>query len=344
MSLSLSLISSFVQTGLNALRAEDWPRFTPSVELYTFMDLDLHFLTGDDGNRPVGLNACQALAQLQDCSAAAGRLDKYFKNRGFRIGAFSSFLPEIMLPDNPITEDGPHIWQQAQEALKSLVKLARELRALNHPVKAIELVGGSAVRAMWRGKNTRDEEVFVLNRLNPSDAVYQLIRRLEPVAKVAAEGDPVLLALELEPGPLFTLGNRTGTLQFCRWIDTDGGCSDAMRRVVGVNLDVAHWALLDGISVDWVRSQPSLLNRITHAHISGHSKGHFGDIEPTPEMLAKFKPWIGLLHELAAGQHRWPNGPAFSGYISCELECCRDTCVVDVAMGRLLGILQQPAL
>lgn len=342
MSLKLGYITSFLQSGIANFTDAHWPSQTPNVELYCFMAEDLAFAT--ENGMHSSLTACHGLAGISDHDACAARLNALFGSRGCRIRAISSFLPEISRADSTEAD-------VAVEALKSLVKLARALRAKKnggHDVRVIELVGGSSVGGIWRGYiQERDgggqvmpglsrQEIFVLPRRNPQDAIRTLVKRLEPVAEVAAKDDPVYLAVELEPGPLFTIGEDISLHYFCQWIETDGATTAANRQVLGVNLDIAHWAFLTNLKPEWVETQPSVYRRITHAHISGHSKGHFGDICPDELMIEKFTPWLELLRKIVEDSaRRGKETPRFSGLVSCEMECCRATDVVREAIQKI---------
>jgi hypothetical protein len=104
--------------------------------------------------------------------------------------------------------------------------------------------------------------------------------------------------------------------------------------VIGFNLDIPHWAFLCSDHAGGIlrrlqrRDQPSpIFRRIVHAHVSDHAKGHFGDnaigaIHP----LERFQPWFHLLRRRLREAAASPDArrPGFSGFVSVELEACKD--------------------
>ena len=165
--------------------------------------------------------------------------------------------------------------------------------------------------------------------LDRSSAVSPLLQRLTPIAKTADELGGIQLALELEPGPLFTVGGWDALLELCCRLD-DSSTHPAVRRRVGVNLDIPHWAFLSHITLERLASRESgaVRRRIVHAHISDHDHGHFCDNEvPTFHSLDEFSEWIRFLAQLS-GEPRVGDSLRFSGFVSCEMEACRDVGVV----------------
>jgi uncharacterized membrane protein YheB (UPF0754 family) len=156
-----------------------------------------------------------------------------------------------------------------------------------------------------------------------------------------AEAD--LLALQLEPGPIFLLNGAIQLDLLCKQIDENG--SKALKKVVGLNLDIAHWAFLNNstsesetqLSVDWLRRNPHVLSRIIHAHICDHGNGHMGDLYlEAVNAKDKFEPWLQILSERAKSKswlqsllikskliksRRLP----YSGYIAIEHEACKNS-------------------
>lgn len=296
-----------------------------NIELYTFMQHDLQWLQ-DACPIPGGpaKNTLYQLARLNDepdaakiiadCLAAAVR-----KARGdYRLIGFSSFIPEIMSHEQFV-----HAHSASQSALCMLVKLAKELHSNHgHPISTMEIVGGSAVDGVWRARHTSArEDVFVVNKLSSSKAISRLLDRLAPVAEIAFTEPRITLSLEMEPGPLYTIGDEEDLLTVCESIELHS--SEAVRETIGLNLDIPHWAFLQDISPNWLHENRSVMNRIAHAHISDHLSGHFADgALPSFHEQPDFMRWFDILISL---NNRASEVPGYSGYVSCELECCNDT-------------------
>jgi sugar phosphate isomerase/epimerase len=314
---SVSVLASFDVEHFGSSHSP-WPeKLFPNVEIYAFMHNCLLKLFGvpASGREYSTLRVlAEASKDLEAPSRIADAIHQHFHNA--RIPAISTYLPEITAP-----EDSEN-WKAAQSALGFLVITAAELRKRGHPCTVLEMVGGSSVDGLWLGEDVDRDKVYVVNRVGMELAIARLMTRLTPVAELALEHG-VRLALEMEPGPLFSIGDWRSLLMFCSALEADKG---SLNSVVGLNLDIAHWALLSGISTDAVRQNPCVLNRIIHAHISDHSRGHCSDAIPSMFHSAEeFLPWCRLLVDIM--NSRPPNGPnglPYSGYISCELESAYD--------------------
>ena len=341
----VSLLSSFsVQSGLK-YASEVWPREkTQYVELYAFMQADMAWLF--PATLEPNCTASHALWSMADARNRSGEAERVaaavndlFKTE--KLVAITTFLPEISAH-----EKYTDAWQAAQDALEFIVDLGRVLRdCFDHPIGAIEFVGGSAVDGVWRGIERRttisplaaqpyiapkeDREVFVVNRMEADEAVSRLVNRIERIAKYSANTCGIPLALELEPGPLFTVGDQRTLERFCDLVVNHE--SKEMTELVGVNLDIAHWAFLAEITVDWVKQRKCVYDRIIHAHICDHSVGHFSDAKPSSfHPIEEYREWVKLLQELL--MNRRQSGPRFSGFVSCELECCNSLETVQDAL------------
>jgi sugar phosphate isomerase/epimerase len=136
-----------------------------------------------------------------------------------------------------------------------------------------------------------------------------------------APGSPALrFALELEPGPLFNIRNKESLLVFC---DQIASIDEKYSAWIGLNLDIPHWCFLAGIDAAWVEKHLSVLRRIAHAHVSDHSSGHFCDAEPLLfHGACEFSPWLRLLSEVAKSNSGSELAMGYSGFVTCELECC----------------------
>jgi sugar phosphate isomerase/epimerase len=103
---------------------------------------------------------------------------------------------------------------------------------------------------------------------------------------------------------------------------------------VGINLDVAHWWMA-GIQRSDVRSNRSLLPKVFHSHISGHSrKGHFGDISLaslSPGDKSEFRRWLELLRDEAT---------QFSGFVAVEYEAAPSPKLVSESLNELSSWLR----
>ena len=127
------------------------------------------------------------------------------------------------------------------------------------------------------------------------------------------------LALELEPGPLYALRNWGSLQRLCQVLDSR---RDGIGGVVGLNLDVAHWSLAE-IDPKKVLDSKVVLRRILHAHASDHGRGHFGDVEVgTIHGREHFASWLNVVQQAARIQET--DLPPRSGYVSIELEACKD--------------------
>lgn len=343
--LRLSMITSCSVRGATQALSS-WPKSVKFAELYTFMHEDgksfFPRTLGGAGfpTREMG-SMCQDLREIR---RIAEELANKFKEAGVTIVAFASFIAEL-------TGEGAGA-ETAQNAYLFLVRLARELQKLEHPVKTIELVGGSLIDGVWpaRIKLPKGTDLtYVANILSPRKAITRLLKRLKPIALealkcdgyTARDGalrttDKITLAVEMEPGPLFTLAGEGQLRTFASAVEAD----KLLRQVVGLNLDLPHWALLARLSVEDARRDP-LFERIVHAHLSDHGRGHFGDnVLEVVHQNSVFEPWIGLLKErnLLPPSDKYP---AFSGYVSLELEACKSQTMLSscARRARKLGLV-----
>ncbi len=327
--MNTAVISSFcAQTEPGQLFPAELERFH-RIELYVFMRetaelllrsaefpltytpdktaLDLLSEAADPDNRPTnGKKPAEAVADV---------IAVQLGNR--KVVAFATYLPEISRHSEACIE-------KAKRALQFLVRIARMLHEKHHhPIRVIEIVGGSKVDGVWYGE-TGSESEFIVNRLPMKAAVDRLLNNLEEVAVEAAKPTSIALALELEPGPLFTIGGKKSLAYLCEQISRHP--MPEVRSTIGLNLDVPHWAFLSDITPAWINGRPLIKDRICNAHICDHfSAGHFGDVPP-PSFRdeSEFKIWLRFLSEhfrSETGDHGLP----YSQSVSCELECLRNT-------------------
>ena len=245
---------------------------------------------------------------------AALRLNEKFEAKGIKIHSLATFFPEVTSSNRG--------GKAAKKALVFVAHLARELQLLGQPTRTIEVVSGSLIDGVWPGRDVRrslgeDGSTFVANRLGFDRALGRFLEAIhEAVAPV--EGTDIQFAVELEPGPLYVINNFKSLRSLCGALSRDRTLADR----VGVNLDVAHWALA-GISPIDVKADPGILDRIVHCHLADFGAGHFGDVE-LGQIHEKnyFKPWLDLL----SSRMRVPDSDTALYYdccISMELEASK---------------------
>ncbi len=306
-----SLITSFSALGVG--RISSWPEGC-GCELYAFMSQDLQ----DMGFSRHLENEASPVTQVAswssgDISRIAERTMQMIQAAGISSGSvigFATYVPEITSANHR---------QTGIVAIRNLVRLAgRMAREAGNPHSpVIELVGGSLSGVLRPATSPFDESDFVAEITSLSNALSGLFAALEQLADIAIE-EGVVLALEFEPGPLNILGN----FQTMCNIATVIGSSAKLRKCVGLNLDIAHFAFVEGISVADLRNSP-VCPKIVHAHISDHADGgHFGDLPLLFEIHSqdRFSPWIRLLEEIAEERLDQADALPFSGHVSLELE------------------------
>lgn len=287
------------------------------VDVYAFMQKDLELLWPESQvQRGMPRNAVYEMAAAPKDTVELNRIATLIENSvaPAKVAAFATYIPEITSPKtNQVASES------ASSALEFLVDLSAVLHEKGHPVSTIEIVGGSTVDGLWRGRAKNGAETYIVNRKN-NDSLTRLATALVPLAKRAVQlSTPVRFALELEPGPLFNVFNKESLLQMCHLIES----SPELSKSVGFNLDIPHWCFLANIDLTWVANHPAILKRIAHAHVSDHSSGHFCDAEPLLfHGASEFVPWIRLLSGLETANRHGAEDLPYSGFLTCELECC----------------------
>jgi hypothetical protein len=334
-----ALITSFSIKG-SETALKHWPANIENVELYAFMHSDLtpfFKLKKKDWLslfKPSKENC--ALCRMADAwednlgEKVAARVHSLYKKK--KIVALATFLPEITA-----FEDNAAVWKLGQKACMFLVSLARHLKQLGHPISTIHLSGGSRTDGVVLEKDAGGNNMFFVKRIGSVQAINRLLERLKPIADFAAQSPRIHLALELEPGPWYTVGDRKSLKKFCELVETHEEAS--IRSVVGVNLDIPHWAFLSRIDIDWLleSENKSILNRVLHCHISDHSIGHFGCTTiGSSHNKEDFGNWIGLISKIII-----PQCPNFSGYISCEMEGCKDARFIRNCTDHLVDLIRR---
>jgi len=331
-----ALISSFSVKGCDE-SVKQWPTNVSNVELYAFMQSDLknYFISLKQTADEACPNALCVMADQwknqEVCDSVASIINDRYKGKS--IIAFATFLPELTS-----FETNEAVWTAPQQAQCFLIALSRALQRFGHPISTIQIAGGSRTDGVDLISNMGFANSYTVNRLCIDKAVDRLIERLGPVAKFALIEPKIQIAVELEPGPWFTIGEAAALKKFCERIDSDP--KNPLYSVVGVNLDIPHWDFLSGITVDWLQKPENdvVRKRIIHCHISDHSNGHFGCHVTGTFHPGEFEEWIQLVVE-QGGQYREPNYPKYSGYISCEMEGCKHKEFVQQCVDELIGLL-----
>ena len=132
---------------------------------------------------------------------------------GRKIVALSTFVPGISAPDN----DPVRRAARAVEELEYLAQFAVALKALGHPVRVMEIVAGTVIDGLYPEESDSGKRDFIA-RLTPRETVLKrVLENLVPVAETLARAsseqgqESPLLALELEPGPLYVLEGSKGS-------------------------------------------------------------------------------------------------------------------------------------
>jgi len=222
---------------------------------------------------------------------------------------------------------------KAVKSVKFLIRLATFLKRAYPRLRTIELVGGSLIYRITRGSD-ESGVIYTARCLDPVEAIQQLIRSLREVSPLA-QAAGIQLALEYEPGPLYVLGVQKRIEDFCKGVDESG--DPILQSVVGLNLDIAHWGFLSKFGS---KQEACIRNKVIHAHVSSHGRGHFGDapVELTGadclQLLTDFHPWFWLLKGLNGD----PSHLRFSGFVSLELEACKTPTMVEESLRNLRSI------
>ena len=277
-------------------------------------------------------NAVEFLAALDPSltEKIATLLSQEYTKEKCRIVALASFIPELARSESR-AEGGV-------KALQNLVKIAYNLQDAGHEVRVVELVAGSRVEEFNSRKTAEGKDNVSVSFFSPDGAQLALVRNLRKVVSRIDLDRELRLAIELEPGPFFVLGNHETLLDLAERIDEprtwmeEGEKEEVGRQRanrVGFNLDISHWNIA-GIDPDWIRLHPEaelIRKRIVHAHVGGHNRtAHFGDaplvdghgkwLNPPEDLL----PWIQLLEEIGRDKNT-----LFSGHVSQEMEAARST-------------------
>jgi sugar phosphate isomerase/epimerase len=240
------------------------------------------------------------------------------------IIGFASFLPGISSRSTEIAEE-------AALALKFLLLLAQRIST----VRFVELVAGSRIDGLWPGRDLiTKENVYVANYSTREISVDRFFKNLQPITDYNNTlSRPVYLSVEMEPGPIYTLGNMKTLELFCNKLK-DNSTSDTTKKFLGYNLDIAHWAFLSTGLTPEILDRPEIGGRIVHAHISDHFKGHFCDNAVSSiHTQADFFPWLQKLSKL--------KGQFYQGFLSCEMECAKSELYLKETIKQTKSLLRQ---
>jgi sugar phosphate isomerase/epimerase len=345
--LDLSVISSFSLTGLpNAIRS--LPACVNHIELYAFMQEDLRHILPSAISGTTETLVVRALAEAHLSKERETLIREAADNiqstiaEPRSVSSLCTFLPELMYEG-----DFNMLSETATSALYFLVDLAGELRKRSgRKAFTIEVVCGSRIDSAELYSNslkggTASLENVTTSILDPEKAIRSFLSRLKPVAERCLETPGVQLALELEPGPLFTLNSSDAVTTLCRILGQPE--YEKVSRAIGINLDIAHWAFLTRIHPQWLdqlQTKP-VRDRIAHAHICDQSNGHFADTYIGSFHNSEFDDWLRILTRLPH-EARPASCPVFDGLISVEMEACRDIRQISHALEQLqVRLLQE---
>lgn len=358
-----------------------------AVEAYLFMQGDVEFLcrhlqSRELPNFPSSPDAVGFLASVGrleipvDC--VAGLISECIRAARAKISALATFIPEIASLAKTTST-------QAAQAIAGALMIGRELQTLGHPAHAVELVAGSsisdvsemsradaaAMNRQWRAQKKAnpalaasrtpledevkgDAPTCLIAAISTDDEKHDaIIETLKSAISIATQhcgNNLPLLAMELEPGPLFNLRNE----QTLESLNSRLNAHPELSQRVGFNLDIAHWNLAR-ITPQWLDENDchmrragiaghfSVIQRVVHAHIAGyHRKGHIGDTAllaarvPSVNDDNDFAKWITIL------KARLPDdGLRFSGCISLEYEAAQSPDEVSSSFRELTGLISR---
>lgn len=204
---------------------------------------------------------------------------------------------------------GEDCWRESVDALRGLLKLVGAMREFPRmPVNVIEVVAGSRLHSHrvkakgeeihgLRGSRTRRQ--VVADVASVEKGVGQLLRALSSVVDVIPDG--TFIAVEMEPGPIFVLGEWDSLRLFRNRLVAD---FPHLLKHVLFNVDVSHWRLagitvkqLEEDAVEW--QQHSIAALIGHIHLSDCGKGHLCDVLPgTGSESDELMGWLGAVIDL----------------------------------------------
>ena len=340
-----SLITSTSALGLEHA-SYNLSSYIDSVELYAFMHMDkclcedfLHSQTLSSTKSTAALlsefenSADDARENIS--KSLANYINSLLPSEKLKIRAISTFLPQLF----SFNEDQAAI---GRDAIVFLCRFMSELFALGHPVNVIELVCGSRVKglapicmpdgsiqlhAFCRSQGVDNEDGKTLSEL----LVARLVELRKQFKKLGINSD-ISFALELEPGPLYSLSNRVQLLDLAAAIASE----PILSSNTGFNVDVAHYILANIPAA--ILQHASIIRRVCNFHVSDHSLGHFADLPladggfgRTASDMFDLKEWIREIKAYSSlpltqeRRIRKDQFPSFTGAIAVELEAAKET-------------------
>lgn len=336
--LNPSLITSFSPHGVRyaAKFLQESNTKNVACELYAFMQPDIDLVLGRS-QRGMKLTVVEAMAQACENSdqikKCAGRVAEMFPVRELPIIGLASFIPEVTARRDSTKSE------QARDALVFLLRFAAELvRIGKHPVSFIEIVGGSRIEAIFPGSRkdgdgeTRDRLFAV--RSADETAQERLVETLKSALRKTdkLEGrdmNGARLALEIEPGPLYTVRSRKTLIDLGDRLRNEG-----IHHRVGINFDTSHFRLA---KIDFSRLPKKIRDRFVHMHISdNYPKAHFGDVrlfDCSDKLL-----FVNELNTFRYTIEQRKSSGSSSGYASLELEAAKTIALVRDSIDRLSAL------
>lgn len=320
-------VSSLVCSGLRRstkLFAEMKNSKCVGLDIYSMMQSE-RMIPGDQTAEQYLSSLSQNQDELIDLANQIIRLTRI---RGIPVTGFATFFPMLSFPcDHKLAI-------QSRNALIATSVIAETMsREFEIPI-VVESVCGSRMQGLYPATrnssgNSERRKVVVARIVGWKSAIQNVLSNCRILIEELShkQANNQTFALELEPGPLFTLNSLRSIQELL-------SC-DSLDRRIGINLDIAHFRMAN-ISVQQVERFPELLSRIKHSHISGHHRSaHFGDISLMAlNDPSDFVPWLQLLDSIRKSQKD------FSGVVSLELEAVKSKDDVESAIGELLDLLR----
>jgi len=337
-------------------------------ELYLFMQRDVEYLIQSlsISIQPSEQHAVGLLKAAGRSTTVAKRiaayLDELLLSHDLLTVSIATFIPEVSSLNS-------NEWTSAALAIAGAIRIAANIKQKCVKKLPVEMVCGSRIASLLEMSTAdceslkaafRDvggmarlelEETLPVNTTLVAELASQeeLQKSLTDVLRLAIRlsRESPILALELEPGPIFTLDGFDSLTRLCHTLNQD----TLLSPIVGFNLDIAHWALA-GIVPEDVRRQHldhldqnteglSILQRVVHSHIAGyHPCGHIDDTfllaDNSPNQVADYSKWIELLRDRIQMQSLLQ----FTQHTSLEFEAAKDYKAVGVSVAQLVALLE----
>ncbi len=368
--LRVSLLSSYSpHVQLRRLMCEASEHSVHALDLYCFTQDHLRAFSAV--NQRVGretslevedcLAAWLATSKMDACQAIADSIARTHRRATKRTGcrlvipAFATYMPKI--------SDGRQARATTVDAIRALVRIARHLRdpgrlGQDGP-SVIEIVAGN----VWSGRlksvdapesSAKWEVELAGCDPDPRKRRNSLIRKIRSLLgglREVIDGEDlnneslgqITLAIELEPGALSVVQNLDSLTRLAAALNND---PDRF-ACVGFNLDIGHYHLA-GIRPDEIRKRPIIFERIAHSHISDFGPGHLADLVPgVIHSSEDFSRWLELLGETACVPQAYRRAhklPPFSGFVTAEMEACREPRQAFAAYHRTKAMVQRCGL